>query len=840
MRSGKVREVVVEDELERHFLQKINCPWPGPRPLSVDSPAWSLIGRTESVGHLLALIRRADILVITGSSGVGKTSLLRAGLMPALRRVGFRVVTVQPRHATADGGSAMKMVIDSIGRELSLPLSGGLDENIEQIDELFPDRVVVYLDQFEELIRHSRRSASQLLRSIETLASHTSIRFVVSIRSEFEHQLSGRMGLRQGAFRRERYEVPELVEREHFSAIVASANQVAPKAVDAEVCRIVVNLWSKALSDDKDVGLLDFQALLFCLWNSRSGDSVDMQALKTLEAEATERYGPTSLLEVSIPEAVRLSVKVALDVAQDLHRSKRLNSLHAVNAVMCIRELSKYLGSGSYKIAVERRELAAKALTGIAHQVSEDKISLEDPSIRRLEQMADTPGAEDVLGWLSLPRRTYGLDDYTSGLWPWKEDTENRTSGPLLGKRWEAALFEYYRSFILGIKLLSAAGIVRTNNMSGGKQSVTLIHDRFAIGLQNWREGLAQDFADIAARPIATEGGFFEVDNRNDKPRVIANLRWLHGTISGNLSATVFVNCDFTGTRFSCRFDGVTFVNCMLDDVIFETCEIIGGEAPSLPGRRSVSEQKLGDLPTFRVKADGSYVESLGWYEGRTDKADCLLSLTGGMPAVTASMEKCDSAPLIQPPAHGINIFGGRISGFKMRNCVFDSDGWFQLNGVAGTSIEFADQSGLHLLIIGSALRGLAVTAPLDQTENSQTKPAIKVVADDSILIDLWLGRGLVGHFKALRCRMWQLLNASEQLKVHLWRSPYHSLINVATIEKSDEEGFQVHGLGDVEALVRQVSETIDFRAHPVDKELTDILDWWMRSGSLSGQRQPS
>ena len=59
-------------------------PYPGLRPF-LESDAEYFFGRESQVEDLLMRLGRQRFLAVTGSSGCGKTSLIRAGLLPALQ-----------------------------------------------------------------------------------------------------------------------------------------------------------------------------------------------------------------------------------------------------------------------------------------------------------------------------------------------------------------------------------------------------------------------------------------------------------------------------------------------------------------------------------------------------------------------------------------------------------------------------------------------------------------------------------------------------------------------------------------------------------------------------------
>ena len=61
-----------------------NCPYPGLRPFRADE-AVVFFGRDEQVDQLLERLGRQRFVAVVGTSGCGKSSLVHAGLIPALR-----------------------------------------------------------------------------------------------------------------------------------------------------------------------------------------------------------------------------------------------------------------------------------------------------------------------------------------------------------------------------------------------------------------------------------------------------------------------------------------------------------------------------------------------------------------------------------------------------------------------------------------------------------------------------------------------------------------------------------------------------------------------------------
>ena len=63
-------------------------PWPGLRAFTENDQEF-FFGRERETADLLDLVQRSPVVVLYGQSGLGKTSLLQAGLFPGLKRLDF-------------------------------------------------------------------------------------------------------------------------------------------------------------------------------------------------------------------------------------------------------------------------------------------------------------------------------------------------------------------------------------------------------------------------------------------------------------------------------------------------------------------------------------------------------------------------------------------------------------------------------------------------------------------------------------------------------------------------------------------------------------------------------
>ena len=69
-------------------------PWPGLAPFTEDFRAY-FYGRAAEIDELLRRVKRKTLTLLFGKSGLGKTSLIQAGLFPQLRREGFLPIYVR-------------------------------------------------------------------------------------------------------------------------------------------------------------------------------------------------------------------------------------------------------------------------------------------------------------------------------------------------------------------------------------------------------------------------------------------------------------------------------------------------------------------------------------------------------------------------------------------------------------------------------------------------------------------------------------------------------------------------------------------------------------------------
>jgi DNA-binding SARP family transcriptional activator/WD40 repeat protein len=117
------------------------CPYQGLRPFDADTAEF-FFGREVEVDTCLERLAEFPLLVVAGPSGSGKSSLVRAGLVPRLRGAGRRVYVLRPGSrpaseltaALASSATAQVLVVDQL-EELFVS-EAGADDAASFLDQL--------------------------------------------------------------------------------------------------------------------------------------------------------------------------------------------------------------------------------------------------------------------------------------------------------------------------------------------------------------------------------------------------------------------------------------------------------------------------------------------------------------------------------------------------------------------------------------------------------------------------------------------------------------------------------------------------------------------------------
>lgn len=112
--------------------------------------ARGFFGRAAAVRELASATRRAALTVLYADAGVGKTSLVKAGLLPRLLAESDVPVVVRPGHTPVT--RAVKRALLTQSEHIALLSDASLRDFVRRVTDLLDgQRLVVILDQFEEM-----------------------------------------------------------------------------------------------------------------------------------------------------------------------------------------------------------------------------------------------------------------------------------------------------------------------------------------------------------------------------------------------------------------------------------------------------------------------------------------------------------------------------------------------------------------------------------------------------------------------------------------------------------------------------------------------------------------
>ncbi|MEV7279786.1 trypsin-like peptidase domain-containing protein [Streptomyces sp. NPDC093111] len=161
-------------------------------------------GREEETRHLLAAVARRPLTLVVGPSGSGKSSLVRAGLLPALRAAGTTVRELRAvpgtRPAAALARALVPVLEPEAGEVARLRATAELTQLLDTADGLpaaLRDRVlahagegghVLFVDQLEEYATADPAAARALTRLLVALGAgqpgRPALRVVATARAE--------------------------------------------------------------------------------------------------------------------------------------------------------------------------------------------------------------------------------------------------------------------------------------------------------------------------------------------------------------------------------------------------------------------------------------------------------------------------------------------------------------------------------------------------------------------------------------------------------------------------------------------------------------------------------
>ena len=255
-----------------------------------EEDAQFFFGRDREIQRLLEKLKSSTFLAVLGPSGSGKSSLVRAGLVPELRAGAlaevedWHVLVLRPgaapltalaaQLATLRPGQAMQATLDALGRD---PRTLHLSVELALADRAPGERVLVIVDQLEEVFtlcrdeRERRQLFSTLLYASSAAGGRSVV--IVTMRADFY--------VRCAAY-------PELAQ-------LVTAQQMLVGPMDADGLRQAIEEPARRVGLELEEGLSDtiladvaaepgalplLEHALLELWERRRGDMLTLEGYR--------------------------------------------------------------------------------------------------------------------------------------------------------------------------------------------------------------------------------------------------------------------------------------------------------------------------------------------------------------------------------------------------------------------------------------------------------------------------------------------------------------------------------------------------------------------------------
>jgi hypothetical protein len=323
-RLAELRAALRGETIAPAAVRSSICPYRGLEPFREEDAAF-FCGRDDAVRELLARVQAHAFVAVVGASGSGKSSLVFAGLLPALRRQGrtvmWDVVALRPgKSPLRTLAAAFGTVPDNAGpfeidaqleKEAAFLRTGDsgiltriVDRRLDAAPEK-PDRLLIYVDQWEELYAmapppEDKASHEQYFADVERViellvaaasGARSRVSVVLTVRADFYNPLV-RNPLLGALLPKQQVNIPPM-SRDDLRAVIETPAKTAGLsfAPPALVDRVL---------DDVGVEEGRLPLLQFALketWQARDGNRLTAEAYTAVGgvARAIERLPRTPM-----------------------------------------------------------------------------------------------------------------------------------------------------------------------------------------------------------------------------------------------------------------------------------------------------------------------------------------------------------------------------------------------------------------------------------------------------------------------------------------------------------------------------------------------------------------
>ena len=331
-------------------------------------------GRQHEAQKLLSKIHAYTLNVLYAPSGSGKTSLICAGLIPALLRDGYSPVLTRVYDAPEEEiRSAAIRVAGTAYKELAT--DGPMAALLPQIAARVGRPLVVFVDQFEEIfIRHDRGARDRFAAALQSVLAEAKgqVRFVISLREDFLPRLSEFQDRIPAIFHNE-FRLAPLSEEASRAAIIEPAKLLGIEVEPELVERLLADLSTEAIDPPQ------LQIVCDTLYDALPPASKKLTLQSYLSLGETRKI-LTNYLERVIRELASQDRETAREILKNLVTSERTKTVCRISDLNHIvgrpeEEISRILSDLSNRRLIRRVQREEGFWYELTHEYLVEEIS---------------------------------------------------------------------------------------------------------------------------------------------------------------------------------------------------------------------------------------------------------------------------------------------------------------------------------------------------------------------------------------------------------------------------------------------------------------------------------
>lgn len=244
-------------------------------------------GRKSEIGTLIDRLRTEAFILVAADSGVGKSSLCRAGVLPLIAEGALGGTRSWKEVTLIPGRRPLQSLCLALARELGIdekPLQDELRQDPANLPRLLYKTLgdkrglVLFIDQTEELITIGDRDESLVVgEALAALVNRApNVRVLSTVRSDFLARLATVPGIGD-EINRALYILRPLSAEKIREVITGPAHKKGVSFENEDMLKLLVESTAQA-----DGGLPLLQFALAELWEVKTGDVITAQALQSI------------------------------------------------------------------------------------------------------------------------------------------------------------------------------------------------------------------------------------------------------------------------------------------------------------------------------------------------------------------------------------------------------------------------------------------------------------------------------------------------------------------------------------------------------------------------------